>query len=135
MHKIPIKCYYKRFPKIKNTSKSTKSQTPHINMKDIFSNGFSKRINHYSIGWDMFQGYLLLCNNVLSVVKTDIYVFGSTMVFRILTRVAMLSLKIVMGSSVRVVTFRHWKNLLNQTNSSTTIEQATYFDLIVDRVM
>ena len=83
----------------------------------------------------MFQGYPLLCNNVSSVVKTDIYVFGSTMVFRILTRVAMLSLKIVMGSSVRVVTFRHWKNLLNQTNSSTTIEQATYFDLIVDRVM
>lgn len=83
----------------------------------------------------MFQGYLLLYNNALSVVKTDIYVFGSTMVFRILTRVAMLSLKIVMGSSVRVVTFRHWKNLLNQTNSSTTIEQATYFDLIVDRVM
>ena len=81
----------------------------------------------------MFQGYLLLCNNVSSVVKTDIYVFGSTMVFRILTRVAMLSLKIVMGSSVRVVT--SWKNLLNQTNSSTTIEQATYFDLIVDRVM
>ena len=133
MHKIPIKCYYKRFPKIKNTSKSTKSQTSHINMKDIFSNGFSKRINHYSIGWDMFQGYLLLCNNVSSVVKTDIYVFGSTMVFRILTRVAMLSLKIVMGSSVRVVT--SWKNLLNQTNSSTTIEQATYSDLIVDRVM
>ena len=81
----------------------------------------------------MFQGYLLLYNNALSVVKTDIYVFGSTMVFRILTRVAMLSLKIVMGSSVRVVT--SWKNLLNQTNSSTTIEQATYFDLIVDRVM
>ena len=81
----------------------------------------------------MFQGYLLLCNNVSSVVKTDIYVFGSTMVFRILTRVAMLSLKIVMGSSVRVVT--SWKNLLNQTNSSTTIEQATYSDLIVDRVM
>ena len=81
----------------------------------------------------MFQGYLLLYNNALSVVKTDIYVFGSTMVFRILTRVAMLSLKIVMGSSVRVVT--SWKNLLNQTNSSTTIEQATYSDLIVDRVM
>ena len=133
MHKIPIKCYYKRFPKIKNTSKSTKSQTPHIILKDIFSSGFNKRINHYSIGWDMFQGYLLLYNNALSVVKTDIYVFGSTMVFRILTRVAMLSLKIVMGSSVRVVT--SWKNLLNQTNSSTTIEQATYSDLIVDRVM
>lgn len=44
----------------------------------------------------------------------------------------MLSLKIAMDSSAKVVTFIYWKNLLNQTASCT---EMTYPNSIVDRAM
>ena len=53
--------------------------------KDIYNSGFSKWINHHSTSQDMFQDYLFLCNNVSNVVKMNIYVFGSTMISKILT--------------------------------------------------
>lgn len=76
-------------------------------------NGLSKQINHHFTGQDMFQGYLSLCNNVSNVVKLNIYVFSSTMVFRVLV---MLSLKIIIGSLARVMTFKYSKNLKYTTS-------------------